>query len=213
MKSTGEVLRERLYLGTPEPPDAFEDKSRERNHGVHTAITWVQLASGLWVRSFNGSTSKVDCGSEIVGAGAASISAWIYPIGWGEGNAGRIITNTKSKLTVYSTATCLAFASDGATLILSGIGSITLNTWQHVCVTRDATGAATNFYVNGVLSGAADRDSGTPVAGTANLFIGDHPSGTVAFDGYIADTTIKTYTMIPPEITAHYQGTLNLYGV
>ena len=54
----GLVLAERPHIGNT-APTTFEDTSRFGNDGVETAITKVQLASGLWVNSFNGSTSQI----------------------------------------------------------------------------------------------------------------------------------------------------------
>ena len=74
MKSSGYVLKERAYVGGASPPDSFEDESRFGTDGTHTAITWVKLPSGLWVRSFNGSSSIVNCGD--VGV-ARAIGFWL----------------------------------------------------------------------------------------------------------------------------------------
>jgi len=56
-KSTGLVFAEKPSIGIE--PTRLYDRSRHGNHGTYTDITDVQLPSGLWVRSFNGSTSKI----------------------------------------------------------------------------------------------------------------------------------------------------------
>ena len=77
-KTSGLVLDERAYTGLVAPAAAFEDKSRFGNDGTHTAITWVQQDSGLWVRSFNGSTSKVVIGNttSLQITSTFSVKAW-----------------------------------------------------------------------------------------------------------------------------------------
>lgn len=72
------VLDERRYTGATPPPASFEDVSRYKNNGVHTAITWVRLPSGLWVRSFDGATSVVDCGADpsLFNFSVVTVSAW-----------------------------------------------------------------------------------------------------------------------------------------
>ena len=46
-----------------------------------------------------------------------------------------------------------------------------IKTWKQVIITRTSTGLV-NFYINGILSGAANQVSGTPIAGTTNMFVG-----------------------------------------
>ena len=39
------------------------DRSRFQNNGAMTDVSWTQLPSGLWVMSYNGSSSLVDLGN------------------------------------------------------------------------------------------------------------------------------------------------------
>ncbi|GAI10844.1 unnamed protein product, partial [marine sediment metagenome] len=55
MKSTGIVFAEKPSIGIE--PTRLPDRSRWGNHGTYTDITDKQLPSGLWVRTFNGSSS------------------------------------------------------------------------------------------------------------------------------------------------------------
>lgn len=59
----------RLVLDTAHQPGLVEpssvtltDYSRFKNNGAMANVTWVQLPSGLWVMSFNGVNSEVNCG-------------------------------------------------------------------------------------------------------------------------------------------------------
>jgi len=74
MKSIGLVFAEKPSIGI-EPTRLF-DRSRFGNHGTYTDITDVQLPSGLWVRTFNGSSSIIDCGDLGV---ARALSLWLNP--------------------------------------------------------------------------------------------------------------------------------------
>lgn len=74
---------------------------------------------------------------------------------------------------------CVWATSDELTYIDAGDDSIALDEWQHIVYTRTTAGVG-NFYVNGVLTGGADQDSGTPVVANDYLavskgfsFIGD----------------------------------------
>ncbi len=74
MKSTGLVFAEKPSIGIE--PTRLPDASRFGNHGTYANITDKQLPSGLWVRTFNGSSSIIDCGDLGV---ARAISFWLNP--------------------------------------------------------------------------------------------------------------------------------------
>lgn len=141
---------------------------------------------------FNGATSGIDCGSEIIGAGAVTVSVWIKAKSFGEGTFGRILENGKFKLNINTgdaPGKCFQFSSAGITNASSIGGSAVLNRWTHILITRAASGIA-NIYINGILSGTANQNSGTPEAGTTNLFIGNRSANDRTFDGYIAEACI-----------------------
>ena len=106
---------------------------------------------------------------------------------------------------VYHSFQCLSFylgSRDGKT----ADNSITLNQWQHIAVTRAADGTA-NFYINGQPSGTPDQDSGTPVAGTTNVVIGNRLAGDRGFAGTIDDLSVYNRILTLQEIQAHYSMT------
>jgi len=57
MKSTGRVFAEKPSISVE--PTRLPDRSRFGSHCVYTDIVDKQLPSGLWVRTLNGSTSKL----------------------------------------------------------------------------------------------------------------------------------------------------------
>jgi hypothetical protein len=93
-----------------------------------------------------------------------------------------------------------------------GSGSnLSLNKWQHVAVTRSSNGT-TNYYINGILSGTANQNSGTPKAGTSNTLIGNghwHGTGdamnrTHPFNGTIDELAVWNRVLSAGEISALY---------
>jgi len=182
-------------------------------NGNDGTCTDVSLTTGVGdvpngAALFNGTTSLINTGADMVGILPLTIEVWIYPTGWGELAYGRTVDNNRSVFGV--TTGRLHYRSDGATVIYSGIASITLNSWYHVCVTRNAAGDETNFYINGILSGNANQDSGTPEAGTTNVLIGGH-NGALTFDGKIASVKIWNYVRTEKQRLASYNGTSDKY--
>jgi len=134
---------------------------------------------------FNGSTSKIDCGSYDTLVGNITIYALIKPRSFGESGYGRFIDNGKVVGSVYATGSRLGFSSDGyTTTALSAASSIVLGNTYFVVVTRTSTGI-TNIFINGVLSGTANQASGTPAAGTANITLGNNSAASYTQDGTI----------------------------
>lgn len=145
------------------------------------------IGSGL---SFDGDESLINLGSDWISDSACSISAWIYPITIGEGAGGVILTNDKLILRLQNGTPHLLFTSDGATNVQSANDSIELGRWQHILVTRSAAGL-TNFYINGVLSGTADQNSGVPTGvGAGDIIIGNFSDESACFYGTIDEVHI-----------------------
>ena len=146
---------------------------------------------------FDGIDDYIDAGAvDWLGTGALTISAWIYPRSHGEGGNGSIIDNRKVVFGMYDTAgaNTIVFSSDAdATYAKSANSSVPFNKWTHVIATRDASGVA-NLYVNGVLSGTANQNSGTPVAGSIGVQIGNTIITSRTWDGYIDD--LKVYNRV-----------------
>ena len=211
--------------GNPNPPGVYS--STGSYSGTATVDAFVitdagysaslSTVSGKWDEAFvfDGTTDEVDCGSDFIGTTALSISAWIYPTGWGELDNGRIVNNAKSVLFISTTSDNLRFTSNGGvTQALSATNGIVLNTWSHVAISRTSAGVA-NLYINGALSGTADQDSGTIVGG-GNVLIGNNSAGSMTFDGYIDNLMIWNRVLGLQEIEILYnagRGTTNLTGV
>ena len=185
------------------------DKTPYSNDGVVHGASYTTDQKGQSNRamSFDGVDDYVDLGEDKPTdlTGDITISVWINPEGWGEYNYGHLISNGKFISCLYQPSGRLNFGSAGSVIVHTANNSIILNTWQHVLITRPSAGTNTNIYINGVLSGTANQNSGTPEAGTTNTFIGNNNNGDRTFDGQISE--LKTYNRIlsPEEITLLYE--------
>lgn len=139
------------------------------NQSIATAAG--KVGQGL---KFDGVDDYLTKSSNIVGASATSICMWAYPTNSGVSKTLFVVrtgggTNLQH-LYMSSTGNKFFFYGNtsGGAEASSASSAWSLGKWVHVCVTRDVTGASTNFYVNGVRNGTANQDSGTPTSDAAN---------------------------------------------
>ena len=145
-----------------------------------------------------------------------SVSAWIYPRGWGEGDRGRIIdkrTGAQESFIFYVlNPGHLVFeasrwnGSNGVWGSSSPI--IPLNTWTHVVVTYDygALGNDPILYVNGSPVGVTESTTptGSVVAETANINIGNDNGTARTFNGLLDDVRMYGRVLAADEVAALY---------
>lgn len=144
----------------------------------------------------------IDMGSDVIGTGADSACMWVNPASVAVGVDQYLISNGKFILYINDPgANALGFTSDGATVITGGTG-ISAGAFSHVCVVRDAAGAAT-IYLNGTADNATAA-SGSPTGGTGNVFIGNRADGAKDFGGTLDDVRIYNYALSPAQISAIY---------
>ena len=168
-----------------------------RQNGVTNATG--RIGQGM---KFDGVDDMVNTGADMIGTGADSVCAWIYPKSIGETN-GYILDNAKARFYI-SSANTLGFTSNASTVATSAVSALSYNKWTHACATRNSDGTVTNLYINGVLSGTANQNSGTPAAGTTNVFVGNNSAGTRTFDGTIDDVRTYSRVLTPKEIQQLY---------
>lgn len=175
------------------------------NTGTSARITSAMSAAGKIGTSltFNGTTDKIDCGSDFIDVSPISVSAWINPTGYGENNQGNILNNVKLRFWILPTNTAIRFTSDGNLQFLEVQDVIPLSTWTLVGVTRDAAGAAI-IYINGEAEG--NGATGTPLSGTSNVIIGNNDAASRTFDGRIDDVRIYNKVASPAVMRAIYHG-------
>jgi len=183
--------------------------SRQGDVGTPTAVTFKRTEKGL-VGLFNGTTSKIDCGTPDTLVGDITCVAWIKPYSWGEGTLGRgkIISNTKLEWSVWGFTKGMLFRRDGQEA--SATGAITLNKWQFVVAASDAVGDG-QLYVNGISTGPV-ANNGTPAAGS-NIFIGNETTGARAFDGLINDLRIYDGLLSAAEVSQLFSNERAKYNV
>ena len=141
--------------------------------------------------------------------GDVTVEAWVKPYGLGD-TAGRVVDNGKLVLYVSSTNNAYRFISDSGS-VGGADDSLVFNKYQHILVTRTNAGIV-NIYLNNFLSGAANQDSGTPVAGTTNVIIGNNAGAGRTFDGPIAKVAIHDKILTTAERNELYKEFLNSYG-
>lgn len=145
-----------------------------------------------------------------------SVSAWIYPRGWGEGNRGRIIdkrTGGQEGFIFYLlNPGHLVFEAsrwNGSNGVWgSSSPVIPLNTWTHVVVTYDygALGNDPALYVNGSPVGVTESTTptGSVVAETANINIGNDNGTARTFNGLLDDVRMYGRVLAANEVAALY---------
>lgn len=162
------------------------DLSGNHRPGTLNGPTWVAGKYGPALLFAPASNNRVGFDTEIIGAGDCSIVALINPATIGE-TTGRIVDNGSS-IFFCGTTNRLGFTSNGATTTAySANNAVPYNVWSHVVVTRRALAASseTNFYVNGVLNGTPNANSGLPVAGINILRLGTNQALNRDYDGMI----------------------------
>ena len=171
----------------------------------------VKRDGDVYVPEFKGSTSKIDCGSYDDLTGDKTFIAWVNPKSIGE-VAGRIIEN--GRLEFYVTSTNVFRLRSDASTAADTAAVIEYNNDEYYFVVgvRQSDGT-TNLYVNGVLSGSANQDSGTPVAGTVNIVVGNDSGGTRSFDGKLPHIRVIDGLLTVEEISLMFTSEKQKYGL
>ena len=184
------------------------DCSGNNNTGTLTnGPTRVQGRVGQ-AMNFDGVDDTVSTTSDFIGTSAGTYSAWVYARSEGDDTGyGFIVTNggaVQFGLGLCAVKT-IGFTSNNASNVACGAtASIAYKTWYFVTATRDSSGTA-NLYVNGVLSGTANQNSGTPQAGTTNVQVGNSAFTSRTWDGYLDDVRIYNRVLSPAEIQRLYR--------
>jgi len=234
MKSSDIVLSERAYVGGASPPALFEDESRFGGDidGTHTDITWVKLPSGLWVRSYNGSSSFVQLGQDLFEndykGGILTwvkaddfddtrviLSASIQPdvvrvLMFGANNAGKLLVQH------YNTVV------DARNDVVTSTNALTAGKWQHCGFVSD--GSDWSVYIDGALetpivvvgsnTGAwfADQPAGTQDVRLGKVEYATTP--TISYmKGDMGLTKIFRYPPSAEQIAAIFQAERSFFGV
>ncbi|MDP8228580.1 MAG: LamG domain-containing protein [Candidatus Electryoneaceae bacterium] len=147
---------------------------------------------------FDGVNDYVDTNDDIISTTAISVSVWVRVGAFGS----YVITNGKCILR-FTGDGYLAFSSDGVNNLYSA--SLSLNTWYHLLITRDAGGVG-NIYIDGVQSGVVNGNTGAPEIGTVDIYIGASADISVYYDGKMQDVSLYNRVISASERTKLYTG-------
>ncbi len=202
------------YSVTLEISDGFHAKTLVRED-------YIRIFDGESALEFNASNGVVRCAaSTSLGADdALTVEAWINPFGWGEvpnSGYGRIID--KSNYALYLNGEGSAYSDSSLVLLLktgSGgppsvsttpVGSVRLDTWQHVAATYDGTSGNVCLYIDGIPQ-PLDQTSAPegPIRDHSNvdLTIGNAGSEAYTFDGRVDEVRIWDSVRSEDEIQAN----------
>jgi hypothetical protein len=182
---------------------------------INTAVTSVRQGS-ISAMDFNGVNSRLDCGNYDGLVGDKTFIAWVKPRSFSLAYGNRILDNFKLSIKVAIASVIdtayIQLTSDAIVTASAAIDTLKAGrSYMVVCTRTDA--GVTNIYINGVLSGTANQSSGTPVAGTGNLIIGNNGSGDRAWNGALSGLRILSGILSVAEINHLWSNERKLYNV
>jgi hypothetical protein len=179
------------------------DSSGRGNNGTLTnGPVWTTGKNGVGALQFDGVNDYVGVPTDPVDVHAVTVCAWIYTSN--PNSFGAILCNSRFLFGTYVADAKIALYSNtsGSGPLLSTTNSLLTNTWQHICVTRNAgSGGAAQIYINGVLN--ASGNSGTPVTGFG-LGIGASPFLENLWAGRLDDVRVYNRILTAAEIAWIY---------
>ena len=162
------------------------------------------------VPRFNGDTSKIDCGDY------NDLTGDITFLGWFDiKNLGRSILQGRffdnGRLIIRGTTPDDTAVTSNASDYSITTTAVPFNEWLHLAVTRKADGTVAIYY-NGEEVGTVSSDSGTPVAGSTNMIIGNQNAGSRGLNDLMGEVIVLEGLLTPEEISRYYTSTKHLYN-
>jgi hypothetical protein len=163
------------------------------------------------VPRFTSDSSKIDCGNYNDLTGDITYIAWCK-----RNSNGRSVLQARyldnGKLIIRATsANDLAVTSDGTTPYSVSIEDVPKREWFLLTITRKADGTVAIYY-DGKEINTDTSSTGTPVAGTSNIFVGSEDNGNRGYDGCIAETIVIDGLLTVEEISQYYSSTKHIYN-
>jgi len=189
--------------------DAFSGAIQNRVNSTALTNTSVSVVkdSNTNVMSFNGTSSKLDCGAYDTLVGNKTIIAWVK---MNRTTANQVIFgNTSGIIYGVGYADRLFYFSRNYSATPSSLTSVfEWGKWVQVAVITKSDGKTTH-YINGVVSNTADQNAGTPVAG-GSMVLGFNDAK--YFNGRIASVKIYDGILSIDELTQEWSSTRkNIY--
>jgi uncharacterized protein (TIGR02145 family) len=163
--------------------------------------------------SFNGNSGVYSIGSptELDNLRPMTMSAWIYPLSYGEGTGSVIFGKTSGSVWVVvlglNNSNNLVFGHRGENGFYvsnsSESDSIEYNKWQHVVATWDGgvLGSGVNLYINGVLNnGSLGNTDALLNDSIYSFYVGNNASYSATFDGKIDELKVYNYVRTQKQI-------------
>ncbi len=186
----------------PSTASTYEDSSGNGNIG--TANDNASTTAGKFGNSavFDGANDGVYTSKSVIELNTVTTCAWVNPETPGQFSSGTIIANGSYYL--YMNTDSWIITSDARTTetYFNSIAPV-LNSWQFVCVVRQADGIA-SLYVNGVQSGAS-QFTGTPEVAMWDDAIGNRGDDLFCFDGKIDEVRIYNRALSADEVKKLYE--------
>ena len=183
---------------------------------MNNGVGFSTLIGGYF--SFDGTDDKIlyPLNSAYDISQSITIEAHIRPTSYPTaGGGGMIITKVASYY--------LEFTSNGKIRVYFGglnspgyhesIGTVHLNIWTHVAITRDFANNTINIYINGVLDRTISGITGNiTVQQTYGLSVGGYSAGGYLFVGHIACGKIYNRALSGAEVAQLYNATKDRYS-
>lgn len=193
------------------------DQSRYHNHGAMTDVTMVQLPSGLWVMSFNGASSLVNCGNDasLDFIGDITLEGWVN------------LDASHSSLVYFigkrdgaNIAWYIVFQPSGILTLTGGGGgsintpaALTFSVWHYLVAV--VLGANGYIYVDGeeISNGAVALASQPTVRVSLGIRWAGYPAASFFFVGLQAMHRIRNYALTAGQVLNRYENTKHWFGI
>jgi hypothetical protein len=186
-----------------------------KTNPVPTNVQLPKIGSNKAVMKFDGLSGNINLGSQAL-VGDITFMGWSESINRGEGDNSIILTNGQVIIRLSGSANkVFVFSRNNGTTTINSL----LLSWKEslnifICVTSTSTGI-TNFYIGDknnppVLSGTANQNAGTPVAGTT-CYLGNRAGDDRTLNGWENDVRCEQSILTIEEITQQWSNTKYKY--